>query len=366
MKQDDCVAVVEVTRGRVVESIHYGAIAVVSADGTLLSSCGNPETVTFLRSSAKPLQVLPFLAAGGMQHFNLTLEEVALMCASHAGTDNHVRVAASILSKIGASEANLQCGTHPPGDDVTYQRLMREGLAPTPFRHNCSGKHSGFLAYATLMGEPLDNYLDVEHPLQQRILHNFAHFCDMQPEQVELGIDGCTAPVFAVPLCNAALAIARLVDPRYAPEGMQNACQTVIQAMQSHPDMIAGPGRFDTRLMQTEPENLITKTGAEGYQIVGILPGVLFPDSSGVGIALKISDGDLGRHTASTHSISDEVFAGNPGGRGVPLVTLETLRQLGILSSETEKELAVFDRRPIHNFRKLVVGEIRPCFTLKR
>ncbi len=219
MQKTDCVPVIEITRGNIPESIHYGAVAVVSADGKLLASVGNPDTVTYLRSSAKPLQVLPFLAAGGAQHFHLSKEEIALMCGSHSGTDAHVQMAASILSKIGASESDLHCGTHPPMDESTYRQMILHNQEPTPLRHNCSGKHSGFLAFAALLGVPLDDYLNPAHPVQQRILENFAAFCGLSPTQVELGIDGCSAPVFAVPLRNAALAIARVSDLRFAPAG---------------------------------------------------------------------------------------------------------------------------------------------------
>ncbi len=368
MQFNDCAPIIEVTRGMVTESIHYGAVSVVSADGKLIASYGNPNTVTFLRSSAKPFQILPFLAMGGMQHFHLTLEEVALMCASHSGTDEHARVATSILSKIGASEANLQCGTHAPSDEVTYRRMFLAGQSPTPIRHNCSGKHSGFLCFATMLGESLDNYLDPTNKIQQHILKNFAAFCDLTVEDIQPGIDGCSAPVFAVPMRSAALGVARLVDPRYAPAEMQKACQIVVKAMLTYPTMIAGPGKFDTRLMQAGSNRWISKAGAEGYQIIGILPGVLSPDSPGIGITIKTSDGDLGRRTIPTEEPTDpnELLTVNSGGRSCSLVAIEVLRQLGVLTPDVATAMRVFDRRPIRNFRKLVVGEIRPCFTLVR
>lgn len=345
MKDSDSLAVVEATRGPLVESIHYGVIAVVSADGRLLHSVGSPQTRTYLRSSAKPLQCLPFLAAGGKEKYQLTLQEVALLCASHSGSDDHARVAQQILQKIDASEADLQCGIHPPFDDEVRQRLIKNGEDPTPIRHNCSGKHSGFLAFSRLLNQPLVNYLDVDQPVQKTILNNFADFCDLDPTDVDLGVDGCSAPVFGVPMDKAALAIARLVDPRFAPPAMANACRLVVDAMLAHPDMVAGKGRFDTRLMQAGGRRWINKAGAEGYHVIGLLPGVLGEGQPGAGIALKVSDG-------------------NAAGRAITLMALETLRQLGILPSEIAKELAEFDTRPIYNWRQIEVGELRTCFTL--
>lgn len=366
MQHLDSVPLVEITRGKVVESLQYGVVVVVGADGRVMASSGNQDTVALLRSSAKPFQVLPFLAAGGMQHFGLNLEEVAIMCASHTGTDRHVEVVKGILKKIGLGEEYLQCGIHPPGDGATYVRMMRSGEAPTPARHNCSGKHSGFLAYSVMKGAPVDSYLDPAHPVQQAILSNFAAFCDLLVDEVELGVDGCSAPVFAVPMRKAALAMARLVDPAYSPPGMQSACRTVIEAMQTFPEMIAGPGRFDTRLTRCGQKRWILKAGAEGYQILGILPGVLYPGSPGTGVAIKVSDGDLMRPTPATDAAIEDLESprGNPGGRSIPLVTLEVLRQLHALPAECQEELKGFDRRSVYNWQKLPVGEIRPCFTL--
>ncbi len=132
--------------------------------------------------------------------------------------------------------------------------------------------------------------------------------------------------------------------------------------------MVAGPGRFDTRLIQAGKNRWIAKIGAEGYQIVGVLPGVLSPESPGIGIAIKTSDGDLNRRVMPTvEKMKNEgTPPGNPGGRSGALVTIEVLRQLGILTPEIQAALQDFDRRPVLNWRKLVVGEIRPCFTLDR
>jgi L-asparaginase II len=337
---------VEVTRGNIVESLHYGAAAVVDASGRLLASHGDPQIVTFLRSSSKPIQILPFLEAGGAEHFHLTDEEVALLCASHTGTDAHVTVARAIQKKVGVSEADLLCGIHPPSDKSTALAMLRRGEDPTPIRHNCSGKHSGMLAFCRLMGFPVEDYINPQHPVQKIILKGFADMCDLSVDDVKLGIDGCSVPVFAVPLRNAALAFARLCDPQDMPSARTRACRQVTAAMSAHPVMVSGSGHFDTSLMELMPGFLISKGGAEGYQSVGLLPGVLGKGSSGVGIAIKIADGDEDR-------------------RAGPLAALEILRQLDAISSEQLAQLARFYIRPVHNWRKLEVGEIRPCFTLQ-
>jgi L-asparaginase II len=347
----------ELTRGRIVESIHYGAIAVVDSTGKLRFSYGDPRTVAFLRSSAKPFQALPFFERGGPDHFGLTQKEQALICASHEGSDEHVRTAAAIQEKAGLHESDLQCGVHMPGDVTAYKALIARGEAPTPNRNNCSGKHSGMLAHARMRGLPLDTYLEIDHPIQQEILSAFAEMCDYPREQVELGIDGCSAPNFAAPLSNSALAYARLCDPRELLAPRAAACRAITSAMTSHPEMISGENEFDCRLMQVGQGKIVCKRGAEGFQAVGLMAGVLGPGAPGVGITFKVSDGDLLFRTINIE----------PMNRVRPAVTLEILRQIGALDEAQLKELAdLGPTLPIKNHRGTVVGESRPAFQLEK
>lgn len=347
--------VFELTRGDIVESTHYGSIAVVSSDGKLLTSYGDPGKVAFLRSSAKPFQVLPFVERGGVEHFGLTNKELALACASHEGSDEHVRVAESILAKAGLNESYLQCGSHMPGDVSAYKQLIKNDQSPNPKRNNCSGKHSAMLAFAKMRGLSLEDYLDFEHPVQQDILASFAEMCLLPPNRVQLGIDGCSAPNFAVPLYNAALAVARLCDPSELSETRAKACREITSAMTSYPKMISGAGEFDCRLMQVGAGKVICKRGAEGYQAIGLLPGATGPGSLGIGVTIKIMDGDLGQRRLDLTGFS----------RVRPAVTLEVLKQLGALSAAQLEELAEFGPvKAVKNHRGIVVGESRPIFSL--
>lgn len=292
---------VELTRGGIVESIHLGALAAVDSDGILLAAFGNSDMVSFPRSSMKPFQALPLVENGGMEAFGLTDEELAIICASHAGTNEHVRVLKSIHQKVGLQLSDLQCGVHWPIDKETTFQMRLLGETPDSYRHNCSGKHSGMLTQAKLLEQSLDDYLTPVHLVQQNIRRAVSSMCGIHRDDMIFGVDGCSAPVYAMPLSSFAWAIARLVDPVNLDEERQIACQRITSAMIAYPEMVAGPGQLDSVLMQVMNGKVIAKGGAEGYQLIGVMPGAIAENSKGIGIAFKIADGDPSReqHNAS-------------------------------------------------------------------
>jgi L-asparaginase II len=211
------------------------------------------------------------------------------------------------------------------------------------------------LAHAKMRGLSLDDYLDIGHPIQQDILAAFAEMCTLPVKEIELGTDGCSAPKFAIPLYHAALGMARLCDPRELAETRASGCRKITSAMMDHPEMVSAYGEFDEQLMRVGGGKIVCKRGAEGYQIIGLLPGALAPGSPGIGIALKVSDGDASRMSVD--------LAHCPRVR--PAVALEVLHQLGALSSKQEQALAAFGPvKPVKNHRGLVTGQSRPVFEL--
>ena len=339
------VPLVELTRGPIVESIHYGALVVSDTSGKVVFHLGDPSTVAFLRSSAKPFQAVPLVEHGGVEHFGLTQEELAVICASHHGTDEHVRVVSSIQHKIGAQPEDLLCGMHTPSDTATANRMLLSHEENSPLRHNCSGKHTGMLAYARLRGMPTADYIDPAHPVQQDILRTFAEITDVPVSEVLLGTDGCSAPVFAIPLDKAARAFALLADPSGLPEPRQAALRSIFAAMTTYPNMVAGPSGFDTALMTVGRGKILSKGGAEGYQALALLPGACGAGSPAYGITLKIADGDQSRPE-----------------RARPAAAIAILQQLGALDEEQVQQLAAFAARPLYNWRHIEVGEIRAAW----
>lgn len=345
--------ILELTRGEVVEATHRGSIAVVASDGSLLRSYGDPYKVAFLRSSAKPFQVLPFVENGGIEHYRYTPAELALSCASHETSQMHLDAVHALQQKTGIVEHQLQCGPHLPGDANKLREVVQKNIAPTPNFNNCSGKHTTMLAFAKMRGDPLENYLDFDHPIQRDIRRTLVEMCGIPDDDIQSGIDGCSAPNFALPLFRAAHGMARLCDPQDLESKRAVACKKITSAMTTHPEMVSNFGEFDCELMKTGNGKIVTKRGAEGYQIIGVLPGIIH--ERGVGIAFKVEDGDKSSMDDALHTHT----------RVRPPVALEILRQLGALNKSQLESLVGFGpEKVIKNYAGLVTGRMHPVFTL--
>jgi L-asparaginase II len=275
---------IELTRGPLVESMHAGVVAVARANGGLVAAAGDAAMPVFPRSAIKPLQALPFLETGAVERFGLGPAEIAVACASHSGTPRHVVVVEGLLAKAGLTPAALGCGVHEPFDAAVARDMIRRGERPTSLHHNCSGKHAAMLATAAHLGELIDGYWLPDHPVQVRIRRVLEDLtgCSLSPEVC--GIDGCSVPNWALPPAALAGAFARFVSGKGLTPQRIGRCARIFEACAAHPDLVAGPGRFDTLIMQRLPGKVLVKTGAEG-----VYCGAL--REAGLGFALKIDDG---------------------------------------------------------------------------
>jgi len=330
--------VANVYRGEGLESVHHGAVAVMDTGGNLTHYVGEVDFRTQARSEAKPFQAIPLLRTGAADRYGFSDRQLAVMCGSHTGTPEHVGVVASNLAAAGNDESNLMCGTHPPLYYVVENKLPREGEMFSPLQHNCSGKHSGFLALARFLGEDVSRYLDPDSRTQQLVLDAISEMYDYPRDQITIGIDGCSAPVFGMPLKQAAIAFARLANGVAKDEKTRAVLHRIKKAMTTYPEMVSGPGRFDLALAKTFPGNVVNKVGAEGIEGIG------FSDPP-IGIAVKILDGNA---------------------RALYPVVVEVLKQLGLLDGVDMTHLEPFAHPEVTNWRKLIVGRIVADFELKK
>jgi L-asparaginase II len=325
--------VARVIRGGLTESVHYGSIAVVDAEGRLLYRVGDPYVVTYLRSSAKPLQAVAVAESGAARAFDLSSAEIAIIAGSHSGEDIHVQTVKSILDKIGLGPGDLKCGIQTPIGITEIVPNPEERF--TVLHHNCSGKHAGMLAIARFKNLPTDDYLSPSHPVQQLITATISEICGYPVEKIGIGIDGCSAPVHALPLYNMAYGFARLVTPNTFPPGKAQAISKVYMAMMDHPEMVAGQGRFDTVVAMEEGEKIIAKGGAEALECFAM------PDRRW-GAAVKVMDGSK---------------------RAIIPATVELMYKLGV-RSKSEK-LSGFHRPTLKNWRDIEIGLIEPGFEIE-
>ena len=339
---------VEVTRGDRVESRHRGSIAVVSASGELTSSFGDADEFVFIRSSAKPFQLAPFVASGRFDAYDFPnpTESLAIMAASHSGEDRHVRTVQAVLRAGGLTRDVLACGVHAPFDSETAQRLIRDGEPLTPLRHNCSGKHAAMALHAKAAGWPVETYWQPDHPVQQLALDTVALMSGVDRSEIATATDGCGVVSFGLPLRGLALAFARLADPSsVADPALRKAFERIRDAMIAHPELVAGERRrLDTALMRAAPSRLVAKAGAEGIQAVGVVAGSAAADEA-AGLALKIEDGDQSNRARNVASC-------------------EALRQLGVLDAGALARLAEYASPSILDPRGMPAGTVRPAFEL--
>jgi len=327
---------VEVVRGPMVESRHRGAIAVVSPDGTVVRSVGDVTRDIYPRSSIKPVQALPLIESGAADAFGFGDVEIALSCASHLGEARHVAAVRDILARVGGQPEQLECGAQPPSGKTAELDLARAGETPHALHNNCSGKHAGMIATALHKGENPAGYTAVTHPVQQRVLGVFESMTGCDLSRAPRGTDGCSVPVWAMPLGNLALAMARMADPSDQPETRQAAAARIRHAMATEPFYIHGTDTFATEVISVAGPDVLVKGGAEGV-FTAILPAL------GLGVAIKIDDG---------------------AERAAELAMIHTLAGLGVLSEAQSNALAERLSPVLTNWSGREVGALRPTAAL--
>ncbi len=318
-----------VTRGSVVESVHYGDIAVCDARGRLLAAVGDPSHCVYWRSSAKPVQALTVVHSGAADRFRFTARELAVCCASHSGSAEHVAAVSGILAKLGLDATALQCGIHWPGDTAERDRLILTGGKPSPLHNNCSGKHAGKLAGTVALGADPATYLEPSHPVQQSIVADMSVLCGEAPAAV--GVDGCGAPTHATALQAMATAFARLAWPDAMPARLQRAAPRIVAAMAAEPVMVSAGGSFNTELLAAGQGRVVAKAGAEGLFVLGLT-------EHGIGVAIRAADGS---------------------GRGQAAIVLRVLDELAALPDDMREALAQFAVAPLVNCHGAEVGTVR-------
>ena len=324
----------KIYRGKLEDLYTFGSIVVVDNNGKIIFSKGNPYKVAFPRSSAKLMQAMVPLSLGAQEKFNLTKEEIAIICASHSGEEFHIKTVSNLLEKIGLDESYLKCGPHYPFKKDVEEKMKKNNEKPRQIHNNCSGKHTGMLMSAILLGEDLDNYYEINHKVQKKITEMISYLCNFEITKDYISVDGCGVPVHALPMYNFAYGMARLSDYDNLESSLSAYAREIIEDISSNSKYTSGSDRIDHLLIEKHKGSLIVKSGANGY-FGGILPDKKY------GFAIKTYDG-------------------NSDMRNVILVHL--LKNLGVIKKDEYNYYDKIAEKTIRNHRGEDVGEIIPQF----
>jgi len=325
--------VVEATRGNLVESAHRGAGAVVDADGRVVMAFGDAERPVYPRSGVKALQALPLVASGAADRLGLSDREIALCCASHSGSEEHVATARAMLAKVAHDERALECGAHWPLGEDEARSLARSGRTPTALHNTCSGKHAGFVCLACAMGVDPKGYVAPDHAVQREVAAAIEALTGARLSKETRGVDGCAIPTYAVPLVALARGFARLGTGQGLSQESAKAAARIRAAVAANPLTVAGKGRFDTEIMSLLGPRVFTKSGAEGVACAAL-------QEVGLGLAVKADDG---------------------AGRAAQVMMAALIRRFGGFDEETNAGLTPFVSPQLFNWNGAQVGRLRPA-----
>lgn len=320
--------IIDVARATNIESQHTVSAVVVNSQGKIEISLGKTDRRIYPRSSIKSIQALAIILSGAAELFKITDEELALASASHGGEKKHIEIVTQWLNRIGLTQNDLECGSHPPSHQNSAIELFKQGQTFTAIHNNCSGKHTGMLATALALKEATKDYSKINHPVQILIKQIIEDFCSEKIEENQIAIDGCSIPTYFIGMKNLALAMARLGDSQNFSEKYRLASQRIYKANVENPFLIAGTDRYCTQMMNELNKKGLVKTGAEGVMFASL-------PSLKLGVVVKAHDG---------------------ASRAAEMAMSWILKELGLLNEDSWKK---FSQIPIKNWNQILTGSIK-------
>ncbi len=322
---------VERYRAGVLESFHRGVICLVDDKGKVIFSVGDIQQICYPRSALKLVQHLPLIESGAAEAFGFTLEEIAIMCGSHNGEAAHLKVVNGILKKIGMEKTTLKCGAQYPTLNEDRNELIIKHKSPEDIHNNCSGKHAGFLALCVHLGLSTEDYLEPSHPIQKMIKKVTSEMHEYPEDKIVTAVDGCSAPIFSLPVYNQAVAYKNLINPVQFDEKRRAACKLIVDAVTSYPFMIGGSKRYCTEMMEICGKRIFGKTGADGVYSLGFI-------KEKIGGCIKVDDGLMGPQYAVAQFI---------------------IEKSGIFSQDELKNLHTYAQHQLTNWNHIETGTMK-------
>ena len=316
----------KIYRGSVVESFHIGYATAVNEKGEILFQAGDSDYPVYILDSAKPFQIIPLLEEGGVDKFHFSDEEVAVMCSTHNGENQHVGLVSDILKKLDLGIDDLHCGTQPPLDKVSYEQMILKGRRATPVYNSSSGTHVAMLALSKALDVSPVNYELENHPVQKRIFEKMKHYS--ATDKIPIAKDDSGLPTFFLPMVSLAQMYSTLA------QGADDYLQKIFHIMSLHPKTIAGKSRFDTDFLSTMSGKGVAKMGSDGLRTIGIRA----EEGKYVGIAIKV----LSNHHQALDSMS-----------------IAVMQHLRLLDEETATKLDGYRQPKTYGTNDVEIGHVQ-------
>ena len=319
-----------VKRGEIIESHHNSKCIIKDYNFKTIFSTNNDNDLVYPRSSIKIFQAIPFIESKAYKKYLLTQKQIAISCSSHCGEKIHLKVLNEWIKKIRINKRLLKCGIHNPLDKKSSDKLLLSGNKPDHLHNNCSGKHLGMVTGCMMKKMSINDYVKITHPYQKLIKKKLEYFSETKINKIQNGIDGCSAPQYALPLEALATSMINLLKHYKNKMKYTNEIQILFKAISKYPELTGSKSIYSSQLMIATNGKMFAKGGAEGV--------LLFAHKEKkIGGIIKVKDGNE---------------------RAIPSAANAIFKNLKILNSKELNKLAMWNNEKILNHAKLKIGEI--------
>lgn len=239
-------------RNGYLDSCYFGSVYLANKDSIYKQIGFDKSTVCFMRSLAKPLQASIICDANIIQDYNLQDKELAIFCASHAGSSEHIKILKDLCKRFKIKQSDFELIAQKPLDLRGFKGRI------TPLHNNCSGKHLMMLLMSKYLKIDFKNYTNENHPIQKLILKKQNELSGFNSDI--LTYDGCSTPLWGLPVKNIIKAYFNFFhNEKYSP---------LIKAIINNPYIFGGFDRLDTEIIRLSNKKLFSKVGAGGFVLV--------------------------------------------------------------------------------------------------
>ena len=318
------------TRSRLIESSHSIKLLIKNKSGKILLSSGHENDLIYPRSSIKIFQAIPFIQSLAVNKYKLNSKCIALACSSHRGESFHIKELEKWIKKINVSKKTLLCGIHYPLNENAARTVIRLNKNINQLYNNCAGKHLAMITSCLMNKHNTKNYVNFNHPHQIKIRTIFQKFSGIKIQNINFGIDGCSAPQYSIKIKHISNMLINLIKSYKNEFDFSNEVKLLINSVINNPKYIGGSDSLDSRVMQIMSKKIFCKGGAEGVFLFVDLE----KEISGV---IKVVDGNE---------------------RAIPSVVYSIFKKFKIMNSSETNEYKKIYNFKLNNHANINIGSI--------